>query len=1003
MTHTVSSERKDSKYWEQKRLVWFGEKGRVQIAQIERSVAKIGHFLEVEKMRRCKSFISLRLQGRLKIDHTYQVDVTSEMGRVRSYEVTEGATGDQTRRVTSSSGLVSEQVQSVDDFSTLTRPDGTTIETFSVPDPRFGLQAPYVEMSTVTTPGGLISTIESSRSVVLSDPDNPLSLLSLSGTRTVNGRTASMDYDATTRELLTTSPEGRQALTSFDEDGRVIEVLAGGLVPVSFSYDSYGRPLTVTQGSGLDARVVTYTYYPDGTPSVGMVESVTDPLLRTVSFEYDEVGRVVLQTLPDGRQIGFDYDPNGNVTVITPPGRPDHTFNYTPFDLGEQYDPPDVGVVPDDTQYFYNDDRQLTQVLRPDGQTIDFVYNATTGRLETVTAPHGVTNPTYDPVTGNVTSVTGPGGEILSYVYDGSLLTDVTWSGTVSGTVSREFDNNFRTISRTVNGADTVLFDHDDDGLLTQAGNLVIVRDLVTGFIDTTTLGVVTTDRTYSAFGELDSEVAQVGGVDVLSRVYGRDDLGRIVSITETVGGTTTLSEYEYDLVGRLWQVYEDGSLVREYEYDDNGNRLSVTEAPLSMSASSAVPEPAWRMASDFGVILQPADDSGSLLSSSSSGTAIYDDQDRLLEINGTTYDYTANGELLSRTVGGVDTTYYTYDVYGNLVTVELPDATVIDYVIDPGNRRIGRVVDGFLEQGFLYRDGLNPVAELDGTGAVVSRFVYGTRGNLPEYMVRGGVTYRIITDHLGSVRLVVDVSSGTIVQEMVYDEWGNVLVDTNPGFTPFGFAGGIYDSDTGLVRFGARDYDPEVGRFTSKDPIGFRSGANFFVYVGNDPVNRIDPNGLGRVYVGHRVLSRFPFDVASALTGARHSAVRFEYDDGRTVVISGYPVEDRFSDGGGLELWTYKEVEQDIAIENWIYVGEVSDAIMQLVFEYARALNETNRPPYGLLGNEGEYNCNSLTAGILEALDLPNPLQVCNAPGWGYWFPGIDNPVPISTECLAD
>jgi RHS repeat-associated protein len=59
----------------------------------------------------------------------------------------------------------------------------------------------------------------------------------------------------------------------------------------------------------------------------------------------------------------------------------------------------------------------------------------------------------------------------------------------------------------------------------------------------------------------------------------------------------------------------------------------------------------------------------------------------------------------------------------------------------------------------------------------------------------------------------------------MDFDEFGNVLTDTNPGFQPFGFAGGIYDGDTGLVRFGARDYDPQTGRWTAKDPVGFLGG----------------------------------------------------------------------------------------------------------------------------------------------------------------------------------
>jgi len=83
------------------------------------------------------------------------------------------------------------------------------------------------------------------------------------------------------------------------------------------------------------------------------------------------------------------------------------------------------------------------------------------------------------------------------------------------------------------------------------------------------------------------------------------------------------------------------------------------------------------------------------------------------------------------------------------------------------------------------------------------------------------------------------------VVQEMRYDAFGNVIFDSNPGFQPFGFAGGIYDSDTRLVRFGARDYDAEMGRWTAKDPIRFDGGdTNLYGYVVGDPVNGVDPNG---------------------------------------------------------------------------------------------------------------------------------------------------------------
>ena len=139
------------------------------------------------------------------------------------------------------------------------------------------------------------------------------------------------------------------------------------------------------------------------------------------------------------------------------------------------------------------------------------------------------------------------------------------------------------------------------------------------------------------------------------------------------------------------------------------------------------------------------------------------------------------------------------------------------------------------------------------GAGNVVTRFVYASRGNVPDYMVWGGNTYRIITDHLGSPRLVINVATGAVAQRMDYDEFGNVVLDSNPGFQPFGFAGGLYDRDTRLVRFGARDYDAETGRWTAMDPILFAAGdTNLYGYVMNDPINVRDSSGLNSEYIGN-------------------------------------------------------------------------------------------------------------------------------------------------------
>jgi RHS repeat-associated protein len=179
-------------------------------------------------------------------------------------------------------------------------------------------------------------------------------------------------------------------------------------------------------------------------------------------------------------------------------------------------------------------------------------------------------------------------------------------------------------------------------------------------------------------------------------------------------------------------------------------------------------------------------------------------------------------------------------------MAVTLPGGTRIDYLVDGRFRRVGKKVNGVLQKGFLYQDRLRPIAELSPAGNVTARFVYATRSNLPEFMVRGGITYRIVADRLGSPRLVVNAATGEVAQRMDYDEFGIVTGDTSPGFQPFGFAGGLYDPDTRLVRFGARDYDAHTGRWTSRDPIGFAGGdSNLFAYVLNDPVNRTDVLGL--------------------------------------------------------------------------------------------------------------------------------------------------------------
>lgn len=138
----------------------------------------------------------------------------------------------------------------------------------------------------------------------------------------------------------------------------------------------------------------------------------------------------------------------------------------------------------------------------------------------------------------------------------------------------------------------------------------------------------------------------------------------------------------------------------------------------------------------------------------------------------------------------------------------------------------------------------------------------------------------------------------GNVIKKIIYDSFGNVLSDSNPTFSvPFGFAGGLHDKDTGLVGFGYRDYDPEIGRWTAKDPILFAGGnTDLYGYVQNDPVNWIDPEGLA-------FLQSRPLDTKGLrdTTKGKLKHTRFKYSDGSN---SGYYADGRVrSDTASYEM----------------------------------------------------------------------------------------------------
>ncbi len=759
----------------------------------------------------------------------FTVERSTGMGRTTTYDVERQATGVELRTTSFPDGTSNVAVRSGDASATTTRADGTQTTTTKSADPRWGMRSPVIS-STTRLPSGLERVMAATRTVALTDPTKPFTLASQTDTQTVNGRAFTTTYQSASRTFTNTSPQGRITRRVIDSFGRDARIEVDGLLPVTFLYDADGRLQSVTQGT----RSTQFGYATSGAAK-GSLQTVTSPLNTTLTYSRDALGRA-LSTSIGGATTGFTWDANDNLASLTPPGQPSHGLAHTPVNLLDAYAPPSLGAGSWSTDYVWDLDRNLTHEFRPGGANTENVYDAA-GRLTHVIAPSGVVEFGYYPAgdttpgaaPGHLATASGPYDVTLSYGYDGELPTRESWEGAINGAITWSYNQNFVPVSETVATnltTKSTVFGYDNDLLLTcvspttcapgSTDALNLTRDTRHGLVTALTQGALTEARAYSRFGEITGQAVTAGGAPVISFQYDsaqapRDALGRIKKKSETFAGTTKDIGYAYDVLGRLTDVTVNGTLAEHYEYDLNGNRLLAQTSAGTRSAG-------------------------------------YDAQDRLTSYGAYEYRYTRNGELQSRTDHDTgDVTEYTYDVFGSLTSVALPDDRLIEYVTDARGRRVAKKVDGVVTRKWLYRDQLAPVAELDGAGNLIAHYGYATRANVPDYTTRDGVLYRIVTDQLGSVRLIVNANNPSdILFRAEYSGFGvRTVLQGDPEVVPFGFAGGLYDADTGLVRFGAREYDPEVGRWTAKDPILFGGGqSNLYVYVGNDPVNFVDPEG---------------------------------------------------------------------------------------------------------------------------------------------------------------
>jgi RHS repeat-associated protein len=219
-----------------------------------------------------------------------------------------------------------------------------------------------------------------------------------------------------------------------------------------------------------------------------------------------------------------------------------------------------------------------------------------------------------------------------------------------------------------------------------------------------------------------------------------------------------------------------------------------------------------------------------------------YDAANKMLTAGDSTFAYDIKGNMLSETKGSIVTTY-TWDYLNLLTRWQETNKTTGNYAYDGDGMRVRVTPQGGIATSFLL-DIEETAEEISGASAIS---YIGSGWNLTSKVV--GETRLIFhVDGIGSIRSISSANQ-TVSEVNVYDAYGNksVIAGTGDGFD---YAGRFryYTDSTGLNHLKARYYAPAVGRFISRDPIGYSGGINLYRYADNNPVAVVDPSGTHSV-----------------------------------------------------------------------------------------------------------------------------------------------------------
>ncbi|BBO84834.1 hypothetical protein DSCO28_54000 [Desulfosarcina ovata subsp. sediminis] len=671
-----------------------------------------------------------------------------------------------------------------------------------------------------------------------------------------DGRTTSYTYDG---DHLTEALfyDGSSVSYSYDTSGTsaklhaLLSITFPGNTHQYFDWDANGRLSGISRDN--DAEPVVFSYGDAGEVYI------QDVFGNTSRYFLNQNGVLVRAQDPQGDEINLKYDLDYNlVSVIDPEGR-----SYT---------------------YDYDDDGNMTRMTDPLGYITRLSYNGPFDRMTDLVDTNGsITRYAYDG-NGGLTSITYDDDSIESWSYDGSGNPD-GWTNRRGSAIGYEYDTDGRLTAKVFTSGERTEYFWDSRGNL-----------------DYTVDASGTTDFTYDAndflvridypgdhwlayewneAGRRTSLTNELGNV----QYYHYDDVGRLASMTDE--SDDLIVQYDYDVAGRLatktlgngvyttydyneaWELIElsnrmpDHTILSQfaYEYDSRGRRVAMTSTYGQADDPRSDYMGRWGYEyDDLGQLIAWQDPTGHRVEYE------YDGLGNRITVteDGVVTDYTTNNLNQYTQVG--DTTY-TFDFDGNLVREDRVDGSWTTYTYNDENRLIAtESSDGDLweyeynalghrnrvtENGIAENHIVDPFGLVDLVGVYPLTFgadqtVYTHGIGLVDQQTGINPKQWFTFDAIGSVQDIT-LAEGSVGQQNVFEPFGAALIKVGSVEGRFEAIGlwGVQQDAFGLTHMRLRSYRPDVGRFTSSDPIGIMGGINVYSYCGNSPLSFVDPLGL--------------------------------------------------------------------------------------------------------------------------------------------------------------